>query len=215
MLIHQLPPEPAYLRVKIRRRLLRLGAAALKNTVYTLPETDENLEHFQWLANEIEAEGGEATICLATIVDRGGVSAPKKTKPRGATWVTRKDVFVDRIASAWLIRRYIDPRAKFKFVAASGYKAKPGELRFDMYQGEFGHEGDRCTFETLLRHFALRGKGLQRIAEIVHDIDLKDEKFGREEAAGIAAVFRGIRASSKDDHERLARGGQLLDEMVD
>ena len=229
LLIHQLPPEPAYLRVKIRRRLQKLGAVALKNTVYVLPETDEHLEDFQWLAGEIEEEGGDATICSATMISGasdaellgqfGEAEARPQTKraeekPRGATWVTRKGVFVDRIASAWLIRHYIDPAARFKFVPAQGYRPKPGELRFDMYKGEYGHEGDRCTFETLIERFGLRDAKLKDLAEIVHDIDCKDDKFGRAEAEGIAAVFRGIRAATDDDEERIERGSQLLDGLL-
>src|SRR5207253_1120682 len=102
---------------------------------------------------------------------------------RGATWVTRTGVHVDRIASAWLIRRFIDPRAKLKFVAVSGtgYQPKKGEQRFDMYAAEHTHVGELCTFEVLLERFGVGDVGLQIIAEIVHDIDLKDSKFGREE----------------------------------
>jgi hypothetical protein len=226
LLIHQLPPKPDYLRVKVRRRLHGLGAAPLKNSVYVLPETDENLEDFQWLANEIAAEGGDATICSASLLS--GVSdaelesyfqLPRRTPeastapsapPRGATWVTRQGVFIDRIASAWLIRRFIDPEARFRFVPAKGYKKRPDELRFDMYQGEFTHVGDRCTFETLLAHFHLDDSALTALGEIVHDIDCKDEKFGRAEAVGIQAVMRGITLATDDDAERIAQGGLVL-----
>jgi hypothetical protein len=227
LLIHQLPPKPDYLRVKVRRRLRRLGAAPLKNSVYVLPENDENLEDFQWLANEIVADGGDATICSASLLS--GVSdseldslfhLPRSTHedatapaspPRGAVWVTRQGVFIDRIASAWLIRRFVDPDAQFRFAPARGYKKKPGELRFDMYQGEFTHVGDRCTFETLLAHFRLDDSALAAIGEIVHDIDCKDEKFERDEAPGIQAVVGGIALETDDDGERLARGTLVLD----
>jgi hypothetical protein len=227
LLIHQLPPKPDYLRVKVRRRRHGLGAAPLKNSVYVLPETDENLEDFQWLANEIAAEGGDATICSASLLS--GVSdaelesyfqLPRRTRedstapsapPRGATWVTRQGVFIDRIASAWLIRRFIDPEARFRFVPAKGYKKKPDELRFDMYQGEFTHVGNRCTFETLVAHFHLDDSALNAMGEIVHDIDCKDEKFGRAEAAGIRAVMRGITLATADDAERVDRGAMVLD----
>ena len=82
---------------------------------------------------------------------------------RGHTWVTRRDVFVDRIASAWLIRRFIDPKAKFKFTGSKTYRPKPGEVRFDMFEAEYTHEGDRCTFETLLERAALRDRRLTAI----------------------------------------------------
>jgi hypothetical protein len=229
LLIHQLPPEPAYVRVKVRRRLQRLGAVPLKNTVYVLPETDENLEDFQWLANEIAADGGDATICSAAMLS--GVTdeelasmfprlepsrqpeASKETTalPRGAVWVTRQGVFIDRIASAWLIRRFIDPDAEFRFVPAKGYRKKPDEIRFDMYQGEYTHVGDHCTFETLLAEFRLGDPALRAIGEIVHDIDLKDDKFGREETPGVLTVMQGVALTMSDDTDRIARGALVLD----
>src|SRR5215213_11391193 len=137
------------------------------------------------------------------------------TDLRGRTWVTREGVHVDRIASAWLIRRFIDPEARFKFVPAKGYAPEPGELRFDMYDGEYTHEGDRCTFEVLLSRAGLDDPALATIGEIVHDIDLKDAKFGREEASGIARVMEGIAAANKDDVRRLERGGAVLDDLYE
>ena len=104
--------------------------------------------------------------------------------------MTRRNVHVDRIGSAWLIRRFIDPQASFKFVAAKGYRPRPGELRFDMFEAEFTHEGDRCTFEVLLQKSGSDDPALAAIGEIVHDIDLKDGKFARAEAGGIAAADR-------------------------
>ena len=231
LLIHAIPPEPAYFRVKVRRRLQRLGAAALKNSVYVLPNNDESLEDFQWLARLIQGEGGEAMVCEASFLegisdaditamfesgtsgtlDAGEVPAP--TSPRGATWVTRQGIKVDRMASAWLIRRFIDPAARFKFVPARGYQAEPGELRFDMFGGEYTHEGDGCTFETLLARFGLKDAALRRIGEIVHDIDCKDGKFERPETGGISALIQGIVRAVPDDAGRLERGAKLMDEL--
>src|SRR5262249_27879711 len=94
----------------------------------------------------------------------------------GRTWVTRQGVHVDRIGSAWLIRRFIDPEARFKFVPGKGYRPDEGELRFDMFQAEFTHEGDKCTFEVLLGRTALKDPALRAIGEIIHDIDLRDNK---------------------------------------
>jgi hypothetical protein len=128
-------------------------------------------------------------------------------------WVTRQGVQVDRIASAWLIRRFIDPGARFKFVPGAGYRAQEGELRFDMFEGEFTHLGDRCTFEVLLGHADLANPALRAIGEIIHDIDLKDGKYGREEVAGVRSLISGIAASSTDDEQRLARGASLLDDL--
>ena len=292
LLIHQLPVKPDYIRVKVRRRVRKLGAVLLRNSVYVLPRTDTTLEDLHWLANEIVADGGEATICSATLLsgvsdadleslfraERGadylaiaesangiapgdprGVDelnglrrklaavrtldffdAPERdgaeraiqdaearlrptdmadanderspAVPRGSIWVTRRDVFIDRIASAWLIRRFIDSAARFQFVNATGYRHAPGEIRFDMYRGEFTHVGDRCTFETLLARFDLEGDAaLRAIGAVVHDIDCKDEKFGREETAGIAAVVRGIALATDDDEQRVARGAFVFD----
>ena len=118
--------------------------------------------------------------------------------------MTRQGVQVDRIASAWLIRRFIDPGARFKFVPGTGYRPQPGELRFDMFEGEFTHRGDRCTFEVLLAHAGLDDPALGAIGEIIHDIDLKDGKYGREEAAGMRSLIAGIAASQ---HRRRAAAG--------
>jgi hypothetical protein len=132
---------------------------------------------------------------------------------RGRTWVTRQGVYVDRIASAWLIRRFIDPDARFKFVPAKGYTPAPGELRFDMFEAEFTHQGDRCTFEVLLEQAGLDDRALRAIAEIVHDIDLKDAKYGREEAAGIASLIAGIARAHPHDEERLTQGIAVFENL--
>ena len=287
VLFHQIPPKPDYFRVKVRRRLQRIGAVALKNSVYVLPVRDETLEDFEWLVGEIRAEGGEAALCHAELlagttdeevqamfeadrtadytaitnearalaegersddaldrlqrrlqeteridffsapgrsaaeaalaaarpVEQGTPAPDARPRPSAATWVTRTGIKVDRIASAWLIRRFIDPAARFKFVPAKGYRAEPGELRFDMYQGEFTHEGDHCTFETLLERFGLDDPGLHALAEIIHDVDLKDGKFGRAEAAGIAALIDGLVVAYPEDAERLERGAAVFEGM--
>jgi hypothetical protein len=302
LLIHQIPPKPDYFRVKVRRRLQRMGAVALKNSVYVLPSRDDTLEDFRWLLREIVAEGGEATVCEADVVegitrtqlegmfaaDRDaeyaalvtvaqGLAGPRDDladgarsaeleaelgrlrrrmeeigaldffgatgrkgaeraiaavearlhRPRavgrpgqpggnamkGQTWVTRQDVYIDRIASAWLIRRFIDPKARFKFTGAKRYQPKKDEVRFDMFEAEYTHEGDRCTFETLLDRAGLKDRALVAIGEIVHDIDCKDAKFGREEAPGIAALMRGLTRAWPDDAARLERGALALDDL--
>jgi len=300
LLIHQIPPKPDYLRVKIGRRLQRIGAVPVKSSVYVLPDRPSSREDFQWIRAEIVSGGGDASICRASFVDgrtdgqvehlfreardadfaeisdaarvlrdslrrRDGDSPARPEDElarlrkrfaavvsidfftaagraaaedalravtealrtpatdsapgadgaayRGRTWVTRAGVFVDRMASAWLIRRFIDREARFAFVDEAAYVPAPGELRFDMFEGEFTHEGDRCTFETLLDRFGLADPALRAIAEIVHDIDLKDEKFAREDVAGIERVFAGIAAAHADDAARLERAAQVLDEL--
>jgi hypothetical protein len=132
---------------------------------------------------------------------------------QGRTWVTREGVHVDRIASAWLIRRFIDREARFAFAASGGGARRPGEIRFDMYEAEFTHEGDKCTFEVLLERAALDDPALQILGEVVHDIDLKDGKFGRAETPGIAGLVGGIVLAHQDDAQRLDRGAAMLDDL--
>lgn len=304
LLIHQLPPKPAYFRVKIWRRLQGLGAVAVKSTVYALPASSDALEDFEWLLREIVEGGGEAMLCEARLIDglsdaqvrglfdaardadyaemaeqargigmtaagasiadavaaaRGQVGrlrrrladvaridffgapgrlavealladlevrfAEERTMAaervdrtnlemlKDRIWVTRRDVHVDRIACSWLIRRFIDPQAVIRFVSGKGYVPNPGELRFDMFEGEITHEGDRCSFEVLLDRAGLADPALAAIGEIVHDIDLKDGKFGRDETSGIAGLISGIAAANGDDDRRIAEGASVFDNL--
>ncbi len=305
LLIHQIPPTPAYLRVKVGRHLARIGAVAIKNSVYALPLDDETQEDFQWVLREIVKGGGDGSILEARFIEgltdeqvielfqqareadyrdlaaeartvagafprRGGapeerradlarqlarlrqratelagidffgapgrevlegllsgmearmktVETQQPSQPsldrspyRGRVWVTRTGIKVDRMASAWLIRKFIDPQARFKFVPAKGYRPEDRELRFDMFDAEFTHEGDLCTFEVLVQRFGLTDPALRAIAEIVHDIDVKDVKYGREEAPGIGQLVAGIAAAHADDEERLARGAALFEDL--
>ena len=137
--------------------------------------------------------------------------APEDLKHR--IWVTRRGVHVDRIASAWLIRRFIDPEPTFKFVDGKGYAPAPGELRFDMADAEFTHEDDRCSFETLVLRAGIDDPALTAIGELIHELDIADGKFDRPEAAGLGAMLNGICASSEDDLERIARGSDALDQF--
>ena len=132
---------------------------------------------------------------------------------RRRTWVTRQNIHVDRIACAWLIRRFIDTEARFRFVPGKTYEPRHGEIRFDMFDAEFTHEGDKCSFEVLLERFGLRDRGLLAIAEIVHDIDLKDGKFARADAEGIGRVISAIASSASDDDDRVARGSALFEDL--
>lgn len=135
------------------------------------------------------------------------------TELKGRTWVTRRGVHVDRIACAWLIRRFIDPDAIIRFVPGKGYVSNEGELRFDMFEGEFTHEGDHCSFEVLLARAWLSDPALQAIGEIVHDIDLKDGKYGRDEATGIAHLVAGIAMANQGDEQRIAQGSSVFDNL--
>jgi hypothetical protein len=303
LLIHQVPNSPAYLRVKMWRRLQKIGAVAVKNAVYVLPKSDQSSEDFHWVAREIIEAGGDASVCEATFVEgttseelielfraaresdyseliaetkefhqeqraaeatgeawASGMAARvsrirqrlteiqaidffsttgakqaetlvseleskiRKTPIRkaqqqgsysGRTWVTRTGVHVDRIGSAWLIRRFIDPDARFKFVSPKGYRPEPGELRFDMFDAEFTHEGDLCTFEVLLERLNIADRALHKLGEIIHDIDLKEAKFGRPETAGIALIVNAICTKHRDDADRIERATILLDDVYE
>jgi len=307
LLFHQIPPTPGYLRVKIGRRLARIGALALKNTVYVLPSSDGTLEDLQWVLREVVACGGDATLVEARLVEGLGDdelerrfqeqrdedyrelgreartlaegapdvvlpgdagrakleadvarlerrldeltaldffhasgreateaslaalrsrlrSGPPATatvtasgdsiaKWRGKTWVTRVGVHVDRIASAWLVRRFVDAEARFKFVPPKGYRPERDEVRFDMFEAEFTHEGELCTFEVLIKRLGLGEPGLRELAEIIHDIDLKDAHYERPETAGVAAQVAGLCVTEHSDDERLALGFVLFDQL--
>jgi hypothetical protein len=304
LLIHQVPPKPNYFRVKVWRRLQRLGAVAIKNSVYALPRTEQTYEDFEWVMREIIEGGGDASICEARFVEglsdqqvealfnaardadyaqlaedvrglfealppgkdiadpqrrvaeaqlarvgrrfaeitaidffsapgreavdglvagieqrlhakSGAEERADRSRVHRRTWVTRKGVHIDRIASAWLIRRFIDPAATFKFVAGKGYRPEPGELRFDMFEAEYTHEGDRCTFEVLVSRFQLTDPALRSIAEIVHDVDLKDTKYERSEAAGIERLVAGIAMMERADEGRLTHGSAVFDALYE
>jgi hypothetical protein len=304
LLIHQIPPRPSYLRVKIGRRLQALGAVPIKNSVYVLPRSEQGFEDLQWVRREILAGKGDATACEARFVEglsdlsvealfsaareadyealarearrlQGSLKAARRWQPsraertssallrlrrrlgevaaidffgapgrgrvegilaavegslrttadspaegatpvgevRGRRWVTRAGVHVDRIASAWLIRRCIDPEARFKFVCGPDYAPEEGELRFDMFEAEFTHQGEDCTFEVLLRRFGIGEPALKHVAEIVHDVDLKDARFSRPEAAGLDRLVAGIAMRHKDDESRI-RDGEVVFEAL-
>jgi hypothetical protein len=133
---------------------------------------------------------------------------------RGRIWVTRRGVHVDRIACAWLVRGFIDPEATFKFVDARSHTPASTELRFDMTDGEFTHEGERCSFETLLWRAGLAGDaGLLAIGEMIHDLDIGDNKFGRPETPGLGAMLTGVCASTDDDMRRIEIASAVLNQF--
>jgi CRISPR/Cas system-associated endoribonuclease Cas2 len=315
LLIHQLPPKPTNLRVRIWRKLQKLGAVAIKNSVYVLPANEKTHEDFQWLKQEIESAGGEATVFRAASVEgaadeeiiaafrkardeefaaitaefdglTGAIRGQNKGKHlsagrltaheaeidklhtelerinaidffnadgraaalaayercqrtirvahgptskatrsnstsgtlnlaeyQGRRWMTRRNLHIDRLASAWLIRQFIDKHPRFYFVAEG--ETVEGAIAFDMYGAEFTHHGEDCTFETLLKRFGLSGnKALREIAEIVHDIDLKDDKFHRLEAAGLNAIISGLSETLRDDRKLLQQCATIFEGLL-
>ena len=298
VLMISLPPHPSSLRVRAWRKLRALGAVALKKSVYLLPFTPEHVEQFQWLSQEVQKDGGEATLLKVDQIEnmaradvvrlfhearnqeyrelieryrkvarglprKGGPSrqhealirltrdiqrireidffeapgyeevkrlrdtiemrlqpppTPAAPPPRvaleslkGRRWVTRPRPHIDRIGSAWLIRRFVDPNAKILFAPPEDFPADA--IPFDALGAAFGHQGEDCTFETFLKKCSLRERRLAALAEIVHEADLRDQKFRREEARGIDLAIRGFLALSKDDDEVLARGLVLFDSL--
>ncbi len=130
----------------------------------------------------------------------------------GRTWVTRKNPFVDRMASAWLIRKFIDSNAVFQFVDESEKANIPeGAVMFDTKGGDFTHKGDLCTFEVLVRSFGIKDRAVKKIAELVHELDVKDDKYHSLKAGGIEEILIGIRKSSKDDIEVLRKGMDVFE----
>ncbi len=131
---------------------------------------------------------------------------------RGRLWVTRPRPGVDRMASAWLITRFIDPDARFGFV----HERQPiaaGALPFDMFGVEFSHHGDRCTFETLCDIFGLDGGALRRLSAIVHDLDFKDDRVHAAESPAVAALITGLRLAHSDDDVLLGHGMTMFDAL--
>lgn len=328
--IHNIPPKPPYLRAKAARRLAALGAVALKNAVYVLPDGERQRDGLLWLAREIEEGGGRAFVCGACFdVEAGGLTdaqvkalfvdardaqyrelaaeaqpefealgdphetdAPRRDAVaawaaqlrarfeavaavdffgaparemvegllagaerwlrlgapgtaravqtetylraddyKGCVWVTRPGVHVDRIASAWLVRRFIDAEAAFRFgppeCRTDGPDGPDGPdrtgragssrcIRFDMAEAEFTHEGELCTFEVLSRRFGLDADpALAAVGAVIHDIDLDERHPARPESPGVGALIAGITLRTDDDDERLERGFRVLDDLLE
>ncbi|MBW2431196.1 MAG: chromate resistance protein, partial [Deltaproteobacteria bacterium] len=132
---------------------------------------------------------------------------------KGKIWVTRENLFVDRIACGWLIRKFIDQEAVFKFVSEPQYSPKPDEILFDMFDGEYTHEGDRCTFEVMIQRLQPKDNALGPLGKVVHDIDLKDGKYARSETDGFNALLTGLVAAYSDDDQRMTEGYRLFDNL--
>jgi hypothetical protein len=192
------------------------AVAELASSHMRLSRRLEEIRRIDFFEADGRAAAEEALSTIETRLqkDRKEETRMLKAKPdlRGRTWVTRPGVKIDRMASAWFIRRFVDPKARFRFADPAAPK-KDGELRFDMVGGDFTHEEDRCTFETLAGRVGLPDKGVRAIAEIVHDLDLKDSKFGRAEAAGVRMMLDGLMARTESDDERIERAMVIFDDL--
>ena len=132
---------------------------------------------------------------------------------KGKTWVTRKNLFVDRLACGWFIHRFIDDKALFKFIDQGEYAPEEGEIRFDMFDGEFTHRGEQCTFEVMVQDLNLKDQALYLLAQIIHDIDLKDTKYGHSVTTGFFALIKGLVTAELDDNKRMNDGFQLFENL--
>lgn len=304
LLAYQLPVRPSNARVQTWRRLQRLGAVAVKNSVYVLPNLPQAREDFEWVKAEIEAMKGEASVFTADAVDnqtneeiagafrrarqqdydairraaeslRAGLrragrserparftqatralrerlaraeaadffqasgrdaaveateglhrllagARPLRNQPQGGgqldmqtfqqrTWVTRPRPGIDRMGSAWLIRRFVDRRATFRF--AEKPPAGKHAIPFDMYGVDFSHHGKECTYETLVRRFRLEDPALKWLGRVVHQLDLKDEGELVPEAAAVGRMVDGLRQMYTDDHELLEQGMRMFEAL--
>ena len=198
----------------------------LRRTKKVAPATGGDLLRLQRQADEatrtdfFNSEAGLEVRTLMAAVKRVLRPHPKTRartpgKPpgdlKGRVWVTRRDPHIDRLATAWLIRRFVDPAARFRFVDRTGGPTRPGERSFDMTGADFTHEGDRCSFETVCARLGLHDPALGHLAEIVHDLDLKDGKFGRPDAAGVARMVDGLAQAHPDSQARVTAALPLFD----
>jgi hypothetical protein len=156
----------------------------------------------------------EALLARAERVENPAESQRQAQRVRkeylNRTWITRPRPGIDRVSSAWLITHFIDKNARFVFDTDPA--RHPNAVLFDMFQGGgFGHRGEDCTFETLCKEFRIRDSKVQVIAQIVHDADLEDEKFGRTEGSGLDRVLVGWAKQDVGDDELLSRGMQLIE----
>jgi hypothetical protein len=144
-------------------------------------------------------------------VARSVLAKRKAQDYRNKTWVTRPRPEIDRLGSAWLIRKFIDPAAKFVF--ATSVPANQSLISFDMLGAYFTHRGEDCTFETLIKSFEIRDKAVGKIAEMIHYADLDDGKFERTECVGIDRILKGWAREGLSDQEILRRGWQCFDAL--
>jgi hypothetical protein len=167
--------------------------------------------------------GAPGTSDLEDIVQRisHSTTVGRKTAPGTAgpldrqafarrRWVTRPRPGIDRMASAWLIRRFIDPQARFEFADQPARDAVP----FDMFGVEFGHQGDACTFEVLAARFGVDDPAAAWIGRLVHDLDLRESRYEEPEAPGVGLMVDGLRRAHPDDRELLDRGIAFIESLA-
>jgi hypothetical protein len=170
----------------------------------------QEIDYFQ------SARGEDLRSLLQKAESLGALKKKPDTKARlrvedfrGKTWVTRPRPEIDRVGSAWLIAKFIDSEAKFVF--ANTPVAAPEAIPYDMFEVEFSHHADACTFETLIERFVIRDRAVLRIAELIHDADLEDDKFHRLEGFGVEQIFKGWAKQGLTDPQILSKGFECFD----
>ena len=205
------------LAAKGRRAAAPAGRDSLGRAVRTLRERFNEIERIDFS----RAKGRQEAAAALAALERQ--SAPREGPPAGRAaprlapadfqrrrWVTRPRPGVDRMASAWLIRRFIDPRATFAFVDSPA----PSDVPFDMYVGEFSHQGALCTFETLVDCFAVDDPAVARLGQIVHDLDMKEARYAPPEAPAVGRMVDGLRRLHADDHALLDQGMAMFEALA-
>ncbi len=202
---------------QLLRQLRQATAAPRKSTGALLTRLRRRLQQIvvvdffeNPLRSRVEAALTRAESALAGAPPPAAAARRDRKEYRRRTWITRPRPGIDRAASAWLIRRFVDPDARFVF--GDDAARHPKAIPFDMFQaGGFGHRGDDCTFETLHKEFGIRDAGVAALAQIIHDADLGDEKFGRREGEGVERVLLGWAQQDISDDELLRRGIDLME----
>ena len=212
--------EKVLKRAEANRRPSGTRAPAVRRLLAVFRERLAGIEHIDFFGS---AGRDRVATLLTRLEDQtSGKEQPAITKTakrptgtdkyEGRLWMTRPRPGVDRMASAWLIRRFVDPQARFGF--AADREAIPDDaVAFDMFGVEFSHQGEGCTFETLCGVFTIQEPAVARIAAIVHDLDLKDNRFGAPEAVTVGHVIDGLQRAHSDDDALLSQGMALFDSL--
>jgi hypothetical protein len=206
----------------LARRMKGERADASTRGVRQLADRLAHLQSIDFFGAPAAAAAGQAVDALAR---RQGGSMPATdaaTAPplkiaafKSRPWVTRPRPGIDRFATTWLIRRFINPKARVVFAAdaEAARRDHPRAVPFDMFGVELGHQAGDCTFETMIRRFRLRAPGLDALARLVHAVDLKDDRFVVPEAAAIQRIVEGLRRLHVDDAVLLERGVETIDAL--
>ncbi|MCX8070398.1 MAG: chromate resistance protein [Thermodesulfovibrionales bacterium] len=179
---------------------------------YESPKADEILQKITTLKQRLDGVAKDSSDDKHDDIQVVQIPKVNANDFKARLWVTRPRPFVDRIASAWLIKRFIDEDAQFGFVdGQSNEHSHLNAVGFDMQGGVFSHVGLLCTFEVLIKAFQIKAKGMKKLSEIVHQIDLADDVYKHPEASGLQTLLTGLRNSEKDDHNILQKGIWIMD----